>query len=158
MDITLIQGTIANLKLAGDIAKSLLDIKKATDVGAKVVELQSAILAAQSSALAANAAQFSMVEEIRALKEEVVRVKAWESQKERYVLHSPWSGSFVYAVKESMKGADSPHWICTACYEKGVRSILQLVGSSSGAALYRCSCGLDVRCGKSTVHIEYAPG
>ena len=81
MDITLIQSTITGLKLAGDIAKSIYELKSTSDIQGKVIELQSAILSAQSSALAANADQAAMVEEIRTLKEEIARVKAWESQK-----------------------------------------------------------------------------
>lgn len=74
MDMTLIQGTISGLKTAADIAKSLMELKSISDVQAKVIELQSAILAAQSSALSANADQAAMVDEIRALKEETLFV------------------------------------------------------------------------------------
>jgi len=114
MDMAMIQGTITGLKVAGDIAKGLLDLKSLADVQGKVIELQSAILSAQSSALAANAAQSAMVDEIGALKEEVTRIKAWESQKERYQLEKIWeNGAVAYALKKSMSGAEPPHWICT---------------------------------------------
>ena len=102
MDTGMIQGTIAGLKLAGDIAKGLLDLKSLTDVQGKVIELQSTILSAQSSALSANAAQSAMVDEIGALKEEIARIKAWESQKKRYQLERIWdNGAVAYALKES---------------------------------------------------------
>ena len=123
MDLTLIQGTISGLKLAGDIAKGFLELKSITDVQGKVIELQSAILSAQSSALAANADQAAMVDEIRLLKEEIARVKAWETQKQRYQLEAIWEkAAVVYALKKSMSGAEPPHWICTKCYEDGSRS------------------------------------
>ena len=126
MDMTLIQGTISGLKLVSDLAKSLLELKSVSEIQGKVVELQSAILSAQSSALSSNAAQSAMVEEIRALKEEVARVKAWESQKQRYALQSLWNGAaLVYALKESAKESEPPHWICAHCYEDGERRILQ---------------------------------
>ena len=67
MDMSLIQGTISGLKIASDIAKSFLELKSISDVQGKVIELQSAILSAQSSALDANAAQSAMIDEIRAL-------------------------------------------------------------------------------------------
>ena len=124
MDISLIQSTISGLKLAGDIAKSFLELKSVSEVQGKVVELQSAILSAQSSALSANAAQATMIEEIRTLKEEIARIKAWESEKKRYQLISPWNGTVVYALKKSMSNAEPPHWICTNCYENGRKRIL----------------------------------
>ena len=123
MDLTLIQGTISGLKLAGDIAKGFLELKSIADVQGKVIELQSAILSAQSSALAANADQAAVVQEVRNLKEDIARMKAWEEQKQRYKLTSPWQGCVVYALKEKCSGAEPPHWICTKCYEDGVKSV-----------------------------------
>lgn len=145
MDMSLIQGTISGLKVAGDLAKGMLELKSLSDVQGKVIELQSAILSAQSNALSANADQASMVEEIRALKEEVARVKAWETQKQRYKLYSPWAGSVVYSLKESVSQGEPPHWICAQCYENGKRSILQHRAREGGWATYVCgSCKSEV--------------
>ncbi len=146
MDLSLIQGTISSLKLAGDVAKSLIELKSIGDVQGKVVELQRIILDAQAGALAANAAQSAMIEEIRALKEEVARIKAWEAQKQRYHLKSLWDGAaFVYALKKSMSLSEPPHWICTNCYEDGERRILQR-GNDSGFIYLFCSkCGTELR-------------
>jgi hypothetical protein len=155
MDITLIQGAISSLKVAGDIAKSLLELKSVSEIQGKVVELQSAILSAQSSALSANAAQSAMVEEIRALKEEVARVKAWESQKQRYTLQSLWDGAaFVYVLKESAKGSEPPHRICAHCYEDGKRSILQQGSENRFAHLFCPKCGTQLH--NNVRHIEPA--
>jgi len=44
MDMPLIQGTISGFNVVRDIAKSLFELKSMSDVQAKVVELQSAIL------------------------------------------------------------------------------------------------------------------
>jgi hypothetical protein len=118
---------ISGLKLAGDIAKSFLELKSISDVQGKVIELQSAILSAQSSALSANADQMAMVEEIRTLKEEIARIRAWEAEKQRYKLDSPWDGAVAYALKKSMGNSEPPHWICTSCYENGRKSILNQI-------------------------------
>lgn len=142
--MSLIQGTISGLKIAGDIAKSFLELKSISEIQGKVVELQRAILSAQCSALESNSAQFAIVEEIRALKEEIARVKAWETKKQRYKLHTPWAGAVVYALKESMSQGEPPHWICTQCYENGRPSILNYQTSSSGAGGYFCPCGVKV--------------
>jgi hypothetical protein len=127
MDISLLQGTVASLKLAGDIAKGFLQLKSISDVQAKVIELQSVILSAQGDALAAQAQQTAMLEEIRNLKEEITCVKAWEKEKQRYKLISPWQGLLLYALKENCSFSEPPHWICTNCYENGRKSILNLM-------------------------------
>ena len=40
MDMSLIQGTISGLKIAGDIAKGFLELKSIADVQEKVIELR----------------------------------------------------------------------------------------------------------------------
>ncbi len=164
MDITLIQSTITGLKLAGDIAKGFLELKSISDVQGKVIELQSAILAAQSSALAANSDQAAMVDEIRTLKEEIARVKAWEKQKNRYKLITPWTtyaaGSIAYALKESMKESEPPHLICTKCYEDGRKSILNPLQSSDGRVVFSCPvCKSQIPTGSrwTAPPVAYAP-
>lgn len=153
MDMSLIQGTISGLKAAGDIAKGLLELKSISDVQGKVIELQSAILAAQSSALSANADQAAMVDEIRQLKEEIARVKAWEAQKQRYKLTSLWEGAVVvYALKESMSESEPPHWICTKCYEDGMRMILQPRKNSAAMTVLSCPhCKSEIHTGHRVI-------
>lgn len=113
------------LKAAGDLAKAFLQLKSDAERQAKVIELQSIILAAQSNAIAAQSDQFAMLEEVRALKEEIAQVKAWETEKQRYQMVSPFSGATVYALKEAMSNGEPPHYICANCYQNGKRSILQ---------------------------------
>lgn len=125
-DMTLIQGAVAGLKTATDIAKGLLDLKTMAEVQGKVIELQAAILSAQSSALAAQSDQAGMADEIRALKQEIDKVRAWEETKKKYKLHEPTQGTFVYALRKEHEGSEPSHWICTKCYDDGIRSILQL--------------------------------
>lgn len=67
MDILAIQGAVASLKTAGDIARSFLELKSLTEVQSKVIELQNALLDAQSAALSATAAQFGLQEQVREL-------------------------------------------------------------------------------------------
>ena len=146
MDLAMIQGTIAGLKLAGDIAKGFMELKSMADVQGKVIELQSAILSAQSSALSANSDQAAMIDKVRALKEEIARVKAWESQKQRYALQAIWEDvAVVYALKASMSEGEPAHWICTKCYEDGIRMILQPRQTKDGHAFLACpSCNSEL--------------
>lgn len=138
VDMALLQGTIASLRMAGDIAKGFLDLKTFNEVGGKVAELQSAILAAQGSAMEANAAQFAMIEEIRALKAEMASIKAWDAEKSRYKLQSVATGGVAYVLKESMSNSEPPHYICTSCYENGRKSILNQIANATGFTSYTC--------------------
>ena len=61
---------------------------------------------------------------MRDLEKEIARVKAWDEQKQRYELISPWQGAVTYALKKARSNSEPPHWICTKCYEDGRKSIL----------------------------------
>jgi hypothetical protein len=124
MDYGMIQGAVVSLKAAADIAVALSNIKTMSEVQAKAIELQQIILAAQSGALAAQSEQFALLQQIRDLEEEVANAKAWNEQKQRYALVSPWQGAVTYALKKQSSNAEPPHWICATCYENGRRSIL----------------------------------
>ena len=139
MDMTLIQGAITGLKTASDIAIGLGKLNTLAQVQEKSVELGQIIVAAQSATLSAYADQTAMIEEVRALKEEIMRVKAWETQKQRYKLTSTWEGGGVaYALRESMASGEPPHLICTNCYESGRKSILNPISDSRLFISYAC--------------------
>ena len=53
IDMGSIAAALGGLKTAGELAKAIIQIKSEVDRNAKVIELQSVILAAQSSAIAA---------------------------------------------------------------------------------------------------------
>lgn len=149
VDMATIQGAISSLQTAGNIAKSLFELKSMAEVQVKVMDLNSAILSAQQSALTAQSEQFTMIQRIRDLEEEIARVKAWEEQKQRYKLVHPWEGAtmVVYALKESSKGTEAAHWICTKCYDDGRRTILQPSFDKEGWSLITCpTC-------KGTIHV-----
>jgi hypothetical protein len=133
------------LRVAGQIAKGLIDLKTITEVQAKAIELNGLILGAQSDLFAANAVQTSLVEEVRELKERITRMENWEAQKQRYKLAAPFPGCMVYALQKSMSGGETPHYLCASCYQRGQPSILQgkegshlLAGTGVAHALYRC--------------------
>jgi hypothetical protein len=159
MAMSLIQGTISSLKLAGDITKSLLELKSISNFQAKAIELQGAILSAQDSARAANAHQTTMIEEIRHLKEEIARVKAWEKEKQYYKLISPWAGTVLYALKEECSASEPAHWICTKCYEEGRKPILNPQKKNTLYVLIcpACKCEFHSRHRIEPPPPEYAP-
>lgn len=57
------------------------------------------------------------------------QTKEWEIIKSKYKLLSVSSGNVVYEPQDS---AESKHWICPNCYNKKMKSILQLKKVGSG--------------------------
>lgn len=124
MDIGTAQAAISGLKSVSDLAKSLLELNSIAEVKSRVIDLQNLILNAQSSALALQADLVAAADENRKLSAQIATMRNWEVERERYKLISPEVGVFVYALRASMSNGQPPHWICTHCYERGVKGIL----------------------------------
>lgn len=160
MDVSSILSAVSSLKIAGEIAVGLANSRTMAEVQAKAVELNQKLIAVQHDVFAAQAAQSALIQRVADLEKELACVKAWETQKQRYQLQSPWSGALVYAVKASMKGAEPPHWICTKCYEDGRKSILNPRQNASGWYVFVCPvCQSQIQSpSRSAAQAEYAPG
>jgi hypothetical protein len=143
-DMSLIAGAVSSLKLAQDMTKTLVSLRDFSKLNETVIELQRVILAAQSDALAAQSDQFSMLERVRDLEEEITRLKAWETEKQRYQLKECNSGvgtgSLAYMIKPEMQGAEPVHCLCTNCYAHGKKSIMQNTGALAPTLgrIWRC--------------------
>jgi Zn finger protein HypA/HybF involved in hydrogenase expression len=116
---------LSSLKAASDIVKGLNAANTQTLVNEVKISLQNHILEAQQSLATAQTAQATLIERISTLEQEIVSLKDWEREKQRYELKALYSGSLAYAVKESMRGSEPLHFICASCYQKGRKSILQ---------------------------------
>lgn len=139
VDIASIQAAAGSLKAASDIISGLLKLKIGTEVQGKVVELQREILAAQSSAMAAQTDQFSLLERVRQLEKQIAEIEAWESEKTRYQLTDFGRGAFAYQLKEEESSGEPLHRICASCYQTGHKSILQFQhGMGDEREKYEC--------------------
>jgi hypothetical protein len=136
-----ITAAVGSLKAAGDIAKGLISLKTTTEVQAKAIELNEKIIDAQHQIFAANAAQTTLLERVRELEVDLARINDWKTQKLRYKLAAPFIGCMVYALQKSMSDGEPAHYLCTACFQRGHRSILQgreTNGPGRSTAVYYC--------------------
>ena len=138
MDVGLISSALGSLNAAGQIAAGLIKLKSTTDVQAQAIELNERILAAQAQLFQASATQAELIEQVRALEGQVAAMKAWEAQKQRYQLATPFTGAMVYALKKTMSNGEPAHYICARCYEDGKRSILQDLADKDRWHGYAC--------------------
>lgn len=148
MDYSAIQGMMASLKAATDISKALFDLKVTAEVQGKVIELQSALMSAQSSALEATNAQYTLQERVRELESQVRAFADWGEQKSRYVLVCPWRGpAQVYALKKESAAGEQPHYLCTNCFHSRKRVILNPLTKDGWVHLVCPNCKSDVTTG-----------
>jgi hypothetical protein len=125
VDLSSIQSAYSALQSAGQIVKAMLELRDAQLLSEKARELSGFIIAAQSQTLEVQAKLSTAVEEVRELKERLMQMQNWETEKARYELKEVATGRFAYAIRETQRGMEPPHCLCANCYERGLKSILQ---------------------------------
>ncbi len=114
-----------SLQAATQLIKALMGVRDAAVIDSKMIELRDHLINAQNSIFESQAQQSTLIQRVHDLEKELMSIKAWEKEKERYQLIEPWRGCFLYALKEASKGTEPPHWICAQCYQEGRKSLLQ---------------------------------
>lgn len=154
-------GMIQSLKAVTDIAKALVGIRDAAVFRERVAEMNREIIAAQSSALAAQQYQSTLLERVNELEKQVTDLEARDAEKERYILTEVRPGAYAYASKESASTLEPPHYLCTNCYPERHKSILQKQQLNGPAAevliCNRCAAVVYLSGNPGTHHVSILP-
>jgi hypothetical protein len=139
-DLQTFMGLASSLKLAGEMAKAMLDIRDGAKLQATVIELQGLIMSAQGSALTAQNDQFALLETVRQLQERIATLEGWEGEKRRYALKDYGEGTFAYELKADESRDEPIHRLCPTCFNQGSKSILHYSGKFGEGSQdgYRC--------------------
>ena len=143
---------VGALKSLSDIIKGLSGTITDQRVKEIKVDLLDKIIDAQGALLAAQESQSTLTKRIEQLETELVGLKNWDAEKANYELKDLYGGRFVYLHKEAVNKAENRHFLCTKCFDKGHRSILQNRGANpahGGEHLWHCfECGLSFGTGR----------
>lgn len=134
-----ISNAFIGLKEAGSLLKGFNQLKTEAEVAQKTIELNQIIAGIQTDLFEAQSSYTAAISRIDELEKELVAVKNWSTEKQRYQLYELAPGSFVYRLKTEMANSEPIHDICPQCYEQGVKSILQFNGYESAFHKYSCS-------------------
>ena len=153
---SLLAGFAALGKTAADIAGA----SDATKRNALLIEFQQGHIQANLLIASEQATNATLRERNRELEQQVVKLKNWEAESQRYLLVDPGAFGVVYALKESMKGSDPPHYICATCYQSEKKSILHArIGSAPRPTLNCPICKTELQClGRGQPMLAYALG
>lgn len=105
--------------------EGILKTSKDANVSTKVRELNNVILPLQSQLLSIQNDQSDLLKIKDNIEKELVELKEWNKEKDRYELKKLTTGVFVYSPKQGIKPFIEDHWLCTNCYEDNKKSILQ---------------------------------
>jgi hypothetical protein len=147
-DLLAIAQGLNALKATTDIIKAMVGLRDAAQILEKTVDLNQKILAAQTALADAQMEQTALIQTIRDREEEIARLKAWETEKQRYELKdvAMGSGSFAYIIKPTAQGGEPLHCLCAYCYENGKKRVMQTTGRLlHGRRLWSCpDCKNDI--------------
>lgn len=158
MDLESVKGAITSIKLAGEIAKTFVDLKSQAEINARVVDLQSVILEAQGALFAANDTQRELLAEIDTLKAKIIGMDQWATEQKRYRLYSPRDGMLFYALTQATSNGEPAHYLCTNCFQTGRKSILNQGRNSQAWTQFECpACRATISTGhRGSFPLEYA--
>lgn len=123
-----ISAGLTGLNAAKQIIQGLDAIRTETALNEVKINLQGFILEAHQGLFAAQQAQATDAARIAELEQEIMRLKDWSAEREKYELKALGRGSFAYMLKAPMRGTEPAHWLCTQCYTGGKKAIMQLQG------------------------------
>jgi hypothetical protein len=134
-----------------DIVQGMNAAKGEAAINSVKIELQGLILDAHQGLFAAQEAQSADARRIAELEQEIVRLKDWSAEQERYQLVDIWRGSVAYMPKPEMDEGEPAHWLCSNCFNQRRKSFLVFQGQVGPNAHYKCgSCNatmtVDYRC------------
>ncbi len=121
---------IASLKAAGDILKGLNAASTQAAINEAKISLQERVFEAREALAAAQNEQAAALARISELEQEIVRLKDWEAERERYELRDAGRGAFAYMQKSGVNTGEPPHWLCANCFNKRQKSLLQFRGQN----------------------------
>jgi hypothetical protein len=128
-------------KALTDIAKTMFGLRDSAKLLEATVEFNQQLLSIQKALLEAQAEQTTLIQTIRDREEEIARLKAWETEKERYELKdvAMSSGAFAYMIKPESQGTEPLHCLCANCYEQGKKRIMQFTPRlAAGRRVWSC--------------------
>lgn len=132
--ITEITAAVQSVKVLNDLLKAARELKNFNEFVAAVSEVNAKLMDAQSAALLSQEKQSSLAKRVAELEEEIMRLKAWDAEAKRYQLADIAPGVFAHCLKPGMEQGEPPHMLCTNCFAKREKSILQ----NSGGDTYQC--------------------
>lgn len=144
-----ISAGLGSLKAAKDIVQGLNAAKTEAAINGVKIELQGLILDAQQGLFAAQEAQSADARRIAQLEQEIVHLKDWSAEQQRYELKNVWRGAMAYMLKPDVRDGEPAHWLCANCFNQRRKSFMLFKGQHGGNASYGCdSC-------KSTMTVDY---
>lgn len=105
------------------------------EIVAAVSEVNTKLMQANAVALSSQEKQSSLAAKVHELEQEILSLKNWEAEKQKYELKEIARGVFARTEQGIMSTLQSSHKFCATCFEKHIKSPLQQENVTEGRQL-----------------------
>lgn len=136
-----INAAVQSLRVLGDLIQANKSLRNFSELAAAAYEVNAKLMAAVAVALAAQEKQAALTQRIGELEKEVMELKDWNREAQRYQLTEVAPRAFAYHLKPGMEHGEPAHLLCANCFAKKEKSIIQGVTGAYQTRDYKCfSC------------------
>lgn len=116
------------------------------------IEAQEQVLSLREGALELQEENLELKSKIRELEAKLRATEDWIKEKEKYALANPWGGpAQVYALKKNRADGEPPHYVCTNCFYKKIKVILNPVREGMWLVMNCPTCKAKVGTGNHEI-------
>jgi hypothetical protein len=133
-----ISTALSTIQIVKNLTKAIIDSKVSSALREQAIESQFAIIDLQNTIMNMQTHNQTLLQEKTELKQQLVNIENWETEKSKYYLEQPEPGIFVYAFDFEVEMTEPEHWLCANCYQNKQKSILQRTGSDSRGLIFLC--------------------
>lgn len=123
-----IGAALSSAKSLYDAARVAIDARDDAKLKSVMIDLQGKLFDAMQAAMESATQAMAMQNELRSAQDELAKLKAQTAERNRYALTVvPGQGKqYAYASQPGQGGqSEPPHYLCQACYDKGIKAVLQ---------------------------------
>ena len=135
----------------GTLLKSANTLSNYNEIVTAVSEVSAKLMAANTVASIAQEKQAALSTEINILEQEIMRLKNWEAERNKYKRREISRGVFAYVESEFVGNMESAHKFCCTCFENTIISTLQSVHAHNN----RIGNCFEVVCQKGCATIQF---
>ena len=129
--ITIFTG-LANL---GKVALEMASTADAAKRNALLIEFQQMLIESNTLTASEQSRNAALLARNRELEAEIVQLKDWSAEREKYKLTEVAAGVFAQVEKGYMGNLQSAHKFCATCFNHGIKTPLQLGRITEGRQL-----------------------
>ena len=139
-----ISSAITSAKTALEIAKAANGLTNYNELVAAVSEVNSKLLDATAVVLASQERQSALMDEVRALKDELAKMRRWDEVAKEYRLQAVGveKRHFAQIYRPAIEGAKARHWACAKCFQE---QKLYILSAADNRYTYQCpNCKTEI--------------